>query len=445
MSDVLKSYERYAIPSDGLSGIANIPGDKSISHRALILGSLAIGETKVVNLLESSDVLNTARAMEAFGSTLKKNKDNSWSILGVGVGGFCEPTNVIDCGNSGTAIRLILGAMSTSSITATFTGDHSLIRRPMGRVLKPLELFGATSLSRENGLLPLTLKGSENPIAISYSSPISSAQVKSAILLGALNATGTSIFQEPELSRDHTEKMLKSFGAEISMQFTDGSNVIILEGPSELRSQNVFVPGDPSSAAFPLCSALMVPNSKITIPNVSQNPTRNGLLVTLREMGANIEIENLRDSNGEPVGDLVVSSSDLKGVEVPKDRVVSMIDEYPILAVVASVAEGTTVMKGLRELRVKESDRISAMAQGLTANGVKVHEGEDSLTVYGTGVDAITGGANVKTFFDHRIAMSFLCLSLVSKNPIKIDDHRSINTSFPTFFELMGSLGAEIR
>tara|TARA_Y100001968_G_scaffold314522_1_gene340008 strand:+ start:163 stop:1500 length:1338 start_codon:yes stop_codon:yes gene_type:complete len=445
MPETSKSNQRSASASQSLWGTANIPGDKSISHRALILGSLAIGETKVADLLESSDVMNTAQAMRAFGSIVKKNKDKTWSIFGVGVGGYCEPDKVIDCGNSGTAIRLIMGAMSTSPITATFTGDHSLIKRPMGRVLEPLKLFGTKSLSRENGLLPLTISGSRMPIGVKYFSQISSAQVKSAILLGALNSIGDTTYQEPELSRDHTEKMLSAFGADISIENNEMGSSVVLRGPSELVAQNIFVPGDPSSAAFPICAALMVPKSKITIPNVCQNPTRNGLIVTLKEMGANIEIANLRNINGELVGDLSVSSSNLKGVEVPPERVVSMIDEYPILAAVASVAEGTTVMKGLKELRVKESDRLSAMAQGLTANGIKVSEGEDSLSVIGRGLEEVPGGAKVRTFFDHRIAMSFLCLGLASKNPITIDDSRSIDTSFPTFFKVMSGLGAEIR
>ena len=445
MSDISNSNRAYSANSKPLLGIANIPGDKSISHRSLILGSLAVGETKIAGLLESTDVLNTAEAMRAFGSEVTKNKDNTWSVFGVGVGGFCEPDKVIDCGNSGTAIRLIMGAMSTSAITATFAGDHSLSKRPMGRVLKPLSLFGANFLSRGSGFLPITIRGSENPVSLEYSSPIPSAQVKSAILLGALNATGTTIFRESELSRDHTEKMLAAFGAEISIEIEEGSNTVELQGPVELSPQQIEIPADPSSAAFPICAALMVPDSRVIVPNVCQNPTRNGLIETLKEMGAKIEVQNARRLNGELVADLLVSSSNLVGVEVPAERAVSMIDEYPILAALAAVAEGTTVMHGLRELRVKESDRISTMATGLKSNGVRVKEGEDKLSVFGKGLGGVEGGAVVKTFFDHRIAMSFLCLGLASKKGITIDDYQSINTSFPTFFDLMSSLGAKMR
>ena len=430
--------------SGRLSGTADVPGDKSISHRALILGALAVGETKVVDLLESSDVLNTAEAMRAFGAEVIRNRDQSWSIFGVGVGGFAEPNKVIDCGNSGTAIRLIMGAMATSPITATFTGDESLVGRPMDRVLKPIELFGAFSLSRENRLLPLTIKGSADPISINYKSSISSAQVKSAVLLAALNAPGKTVFYEPELSRDHTEKMLTAFGADISTELSDEGYTISLSGHSDLVSQNIFVPKDPSSAAFPICAALMVKDSNVFIPNVCQNPTRNGLIVTLKEMGASIAIENLKNFHGESVADVRVAASELQGVKVPQERVVSMIDEIPILAAIAATAEGKTVMTGLRELRVKESDRISAMANGLLANGVKVEEGEDSLTVFGVGSKRIEGGATVKTFFDHRIAMAFLCLGLVTKKSITVDDSRAIETSFPSFFKLMADLGADI-
>ncbi len=444
MTNLEKAMPMTSRRSDALSGLAIVPGDKSISHRALILGALAVGETKVVGLLESLDVLNTVKALEAFGAQITRNTDNSWSIFGFGVGGFSEPNQVIDCGNSGTGIRLIMGAIATSPITATFTGDESLVKRPMARVLDPLELFGADYLSRSNGLLPLTISGSNNPIAIAYSSTIPSAQIKSAILLAALNAPGTTVFHEPEMSRDHTEKMLAAFGAKISSFQSNRGNTIKIEGYSELKPQEVLIPQDPSSAAFPICAALMVEGSNISLKNVCQNPTRSGLISTLMEMGAQIKINNLRDANGELVADLLVSSSNLCGVEVPEERVVSMIDEYPILAVIASQADGITVMRGLKELRVKESDRISSMAAGLKANGVEVIEGEDSLTIIGKGKNSVSGGATVKTFFDHRIAMSFLCLGLVSKHPITIDDSTSIGTSFPSFFELMRRLGAEI-
>ena len=445
MLNINKLIPKIATTGGSLFGEADVPGDKSISHRVLILGALTVGETKATGLLESSDVLNTVEAMRAFGAEITKNKDETWSIYGVGVGGFAEPDRVIDCGNSGTAIRLIMGAMATSPITATFTGDESLVSRPMARVLEPLEQFGAKSLSRLKGLLPLTIQGSSNPISIKYSSLIPSAQIKSAVLLAALNSPGTSVFNEPQISRDHTEKMLSAFGAKITVSSTNAGNSVSIEGYPELTPQTILVPGDPSSAAFPICAALIVKGSRVTLKNICYNPTRIGLLITLHEMGADIQIQNSRYVNGEQVVDLVVSASTLCGVEVPVKRVVSMIDEFPILAVVASVAQGTTILKGLKELRVKESDRISAMFEGLKANGVEVQEGEDSLTIFGKGYGSVTGGATVTTFFDHRIAMSFLCLGLISKKPITIDDSRSISTSFPSFFGLMEKLGANIQ
>ncbi len=444
MSISNKALPRTAKKSAALSGVAKVPGDKSISHRALILGSLTVGETKIVGLLESSDVLNTAKAMQAFGADVRRNTDHTWSIFGFGVGGFSEPTQIIDCGNSGTGIRLTMGAMATSSITATFTGDESLVERPMARIIEPLEQFGADSLSRENCLLPLTIRGASDPISIEYFSKIPSAQIKSAVLLAALNAPGTTVFHEPEKSRDHTEKMLSAFGADISTSEDVNGYRVIIKGYPELSPQNVIIPQDPSSAAFPICAALIVEGSKILLENVCQNPTRNGLIITLMEMGANIKIENTRLCNGEIVADLTVSSSKLFGVDVPTERVVSMIDEYPILAAVASLAKGKTVMRGIKELRVKESDRISAMANGLKANGVEVEEGEDYLIIVGNGTDSVMGGATVDTFFDHRIAMSFLCLGLATKKPITIDDSGSVDTSFPSFFDLMGTLGATI-
>jgi 3-phosphoshikimate 1-carboxyvinyltransferase len=444
MSIILKKIPKTAKMSGSLCGIADIPGDKSISHRAIILGALAVGETTVTGLLESSDVLSTIEAMRAFGVEVTKKNEKKWSIFGVGVGGFSEPNRVIDCGNSGTGIRLIMGAMATSPIIATFTGDESLVTRPMARVLEPLEQFGASFISRFNGLLPLTIRGSSDPISITYSSLIPSAQIKSAVLLAALNSPGTSVFNEPQISRDHTENMLSAFGANITVSSTDEGNSVSIEGYPELTPQTIFIPGDPSSAAFPICATLIVKGSSITLKNICYNPTRIGLLITLREMGAAIEIENIRDLNGEPVADIFVSASSLCGVEVPIDRVVSMIDEFPILAVVASVAKGKTVMKGLQELRVKESDRISAIFEGLKDNGVEVQKGSDSLTIVGKGLDSVPGGATVKTFSDHRIAMSFLCLGLVSKQPITVDDSQSISTSFPGFFSLMKELGAEI-
>lgn len=430
--------------SQALSGHVVVPGDKSISHRALILGALAVGETKIFGLLESADVLNTAKAMKAFGAEIKKNSDDSWSVFGFGVGGFSEPNRVIDCGNSGTSARLIMGAMSTTSVTATFSGDDSLVKRPMSRVLEPLKQFGARSVNRGNGLLPLTIEGAPDPISISYSSNISSAQVKSAVLLAGLNAPGTTVFHEPELSRDHTEKMLEAFGATVSYSKTKTGNTVSVVGYPELTPQNITVPQDPSSAAFPICAALIVEDSSIFLQNICQNPTRDGLIRTLMEMGANIEIKNSRQINGEIVADLVVSFSKLRGIDVPAERAVSMIDEYPILAVVAAFANGITTMRGIKELRVKESDRIAAMANGLKVSGVQVEEGEDYLKVHGRGFSSVAGGEKVQTFFDHRIAMSFLCLGLAAQKPITIDDARCVDTSFPSFFELMNNIGAKI-
>ena len=430
--------------SDGLSGVANVPGDKSISHRAIILGALTIGETIIEGLLESTDVLNTIRSMRLFGAQIEKNDTGSWTISGFGVGGFEEPKSIIDCGNSGTAIRLIMGAMATSPITATFTGDRSLVQRPMKRVLDPLQLFGSRHLSRKSGLLPLTLQGSSNPTPITFKSNIPSAQIKSAVLLAGLNSPGKTHYIEPEISRDHTEIMLRSFGVEISSEAIAEGVIISLTGYPELVPQKLVIPRDPSSAAFPLGAALMVENSEILIPMVGQNETRVGLIKTLKEMGAKIILNNLKDLQGEPVADLIVKFSKLDGVTVPAERCVSMSDEYPILAVLAAQARGKTTMHGLRELRVKESDRIAAISKGLKVNGIKVEEGEDFLIVHGCGTGNVPGGGKVETFMDHRIAMAFLCLGMVTKKPIEIDDISSVDTSFPTFFNLMNQLGGKL-
>ena len=441
MNPNLKLKSIISSKSAALKGTVEIPGDKSISHRALILGAMTIGETVISGVLKSSDVLKTAGAMEMLGVKIIVNPDNTWSIFGVGVGGFAEPDDVIDCGNSGTGIRLIMGAISTSPITATFTGDESLLKRPMARILQPLGLFGAQSLGRSNGLLPLTLKGACNPVPIKYFSPISSAQVKSAILLASLNAPGETVVIEPEKSRDHTERMLSAFGAKITIDKTETGNSISIQGQPELQPQKIFIPKDPSSAAFPICAALIVEGSSLFVPDVSQNPTRSGLITTLLEMGANISISNQRDFHGEPIADLEIKHSNLIGTEVPAKRVVSMIDEFPILSVVAAFAKGKTVMRGLKELRVKESDRIYTVARGLQKNGVEVEEGDDYLKVYGCN-GRVPGGAKVETFFDHRVAMSFLCLGMASKKSVGIDDSASIETSFPNFLELMEGIGA---
>lgn len=431
--------------SGPLRGVAEVPGDKSISHRSLILGALAVGETRVTGLLEGQDVLDTAKAMRAFGAEVTRLGAGEWSVHGVGVGGFAEPAEVIDCGNSGTGVRLIMGAMATSPITATFTGDASLRKRPMGRVTDPLALFGARSYGRKGGRLPMTVVGATDPVPVRYTVPMPSAQVKSAVLLAGLNAPGETVVIEKEPTRDHSERMLRGFGAEIRVEDTTEGRVITLTGRPELKPQIVAVPRDPSSAAFPVCAALIVEGSDITVPGVSQNPTRNGLYTTLVEMGAEIEFQNPREEGGEPVADLRVRFSALKGIEVPEERAASMIDEYPVLSVVAACAEGTTVMRGVKELRVKESDRIDAMARGLEAMGVRIEEDEDTLIVHGMGAGGVLGGGTAKTHIDHRIAMSFLVLGLAAQKPVSIDDGSPIATSFPVFEGLMRGLGAEIE
>ena len=431
-----------ARPSGPLRGTAQVPGDKSISHRALILGALSVGETQITGLLEGQDVLDTARAMRAFGAEVTQHGPGEWSVHGVGVGGFAEPDGVIDCGNSGTGVRLIMGAMATTDIAATFTGDASLNKRPMGRVTDPLAKFGAQSFGRSGGRLPLTLIGAAQPVPVRYTLPVPSAQVKSAVLLAGLNAPGQTVVIEGEPTRDHTERMLRGFGAEITVEDTDEGRVITLTGQPELQAQPVAVPRDPSSAAFPVCAALMVPQSEIVVPGVSQNPTRNGIYLTLQEMGADLVMENPRNEGGEPVADLRVRHSPLRGIAVPPERAASMIDEYPVLAALAALAEGVTVMRGIKELRVKESDRIDAMARGLEACGVRVEETEDSLSVHG--MAQVPGGATVQTHIDHRIAMSFLCLGLGARKPVTVDDAGPIATSFPSFHDSMRAIGAHI-
>ncbi|TKA96377.1 3-phosphoshikimate 1-carboxyvinyltransferase [Cereibacter changlensis] len=427
-----------------LTGRAEVPGDKSISHRALILGALAVGETKISGLLEGQDVLDTAKAMRAFGAEVIHHGPGSWSVHGVGVGGFAEPAEVIDCGNSGTGVRLIMGCMATSPITATFTGDASLRKRPMGRVTDPLALFGAKAYGRKGGRLPMTVVGAASPVPVRYATPVPSAQVKSAVLLAGLNAPGQTVVIEREATRDHSERMLVGFGAELTVEDGAEGRVITLTGQPELKAQTVAVPRDPSSAAFPVCAALVVEGSEIFVPGVSQNLTRNGLYLTLVEMGADIAFENPREEGGEPVADLRVRFGPLKGIEVPPERAPSMIDEYPILSVVAACAEGRTVMRGVKELRVKESDRIDAMARGLEACGVRVEEDEDTLIVHGMGAGGVPGGATCKTHIDHRIAMSFLVLGMAAQKPVSVDDGSPIATSFPAFLPLMARLGADV-
>jgi 3-phosphoshikimate 1-carboxyvinyltransferase len=421
-----------------LHGVAQVPGDKSISHRALILGAMAVGETAITGLLEAEDVLNTAKAMGAFGADILRDGAGLWRVWGRGVGGFAEPGDVLDFGNSGTGARLVMGAMATQAIRAVLTGDASLRRRPMRRVLEPLTLFGAEYEGREGGLMPVTLKGAVQPIAIEHEVTVASAQVKSALLLAALNAPGRSRIVQRVPTRDHTERMLKAFGADITV---DGDAIEIL-GEVDLKPARIDVPRDPSSAAFPLVAALIVPGSEISIRNVLLNPRRIGLIDTLKEMGADIAVTNARESGGESIGDLTVRASALKGVEVPPERAPSMIDEYPILAVAAAFAEGATAMRGLEELRVKESDRLAAIVAGLRANGVVVTETEDGMIVEGRSGDGVRGGGMVETHMDHRIAMAFLVMGLAAREPVTVDDASMIATSFPEFEDLMRGLGA---
>ena len=431
--------------STNLTGSITIAGDKSISHRSIILGALSIGETTVDGLLESQDILATISAMQAFGAEIEKKADKKWHINGLGVGGLDEPEKVLDLGNSGTGVRLILGVAAGNPITSFFSGDESLSRRPMARVLKPLEMMGASFTSRTGGLLPLSCTGPQTLQPIDYSLPVASAQVKSAILLAGLNTPGKTIVREPTPTRDHTERMLKQFGSEISIETDNESeNIITLKGESELTGQDIVVPGDPSSAAFPMVAGILAEDSRIKIKNVGINPLRFGLFEILNEMGAKTELIQKHDGVGEPIADIVVKTSKLKGVTVPASIAPRMIDEYPILAVAAACASGTTRMLGLQELRVKESDRLAAMANGLKACGVTVEETSDSLTVHGTG-GQIEGGACIQTQLDHRIAMSFLTLGLKAKNPIIIDNGTTINTSFPGFVETMKSLGANLN
>ncbi|UZD89625.1 3-phosphoshikimate 1-carboxyvinyltransferase [Cognatishimia activa] len=432
-------------PCGPLKGEANVPGDKSISHRSLILGALSVGETHITGLLEGEDVIDTAKAMRAFGAEVIEHGGGEWTVHGVGVGGFAEPENVIDCGNSGTGVRLIMGCMATTGISATFTGDASLNKRPMARVTDPIALFGAQSVGRSGGRLPMTIVGAADPIPVRYEVPMPSAQVKSAVLLAGLNVPGKTVVIEKEATRDHTERMLQGFGAELTVEETDEGRVITLTGQPELKAQNIVVPRDPSSAAFPVCAAIITPGSDVLVPNIGLNPTRAGLFTTLKEMGADLTFENEREEGGEPVADLRAKfSPDLKGIEVDPARAASMIDEYPVLSVVASFAEGDTVMKGVKELRVKESDRIDAMAKGLRLNGVDVEEGDDWWIVKGLGHGNVPGGATCESVLDHRIAMSFMVLGMATQKPVSVDDGGPIATSFPIFESLMGDLGAQL-
>jgi 3-phosphoshikimate 1-carboxyvinyltransferase len=425
-----------------LSGSVRVPGDKSMSIRALILGSLTVGATRVGGLLEGEDVLNTAKALQALGAHIERTGERQWLIHGVGVGGFAEPANALDFGNSGTGCRLALGAVAGCPITATFDGDASLRSRPMQRILDPLLRMGARTLASVEGRLPLTLAGARDPIPIVFKPPVPSAQLKSATLLAGLAAPGETVVIEAEPTRDHTEKMLVHFGAEVRVEPEASGQRITLAGQPELTPRPITVPADPSSAAFPLVAALLVPGSDVILNGVMMNPLRSGLFTTLGEMGARIERLEERNEGGENVADLRVGAGTLRGVEVPAARAPSMIDEYPILAVAAAFAEGTTVMRGLKELRVKESDRLAATAALLRANGISADIEGDDLIVHGKGRPA--GGGVVTTHMDHRIAMAAIVLGLASEKPVQIDDGTFIATSFPGFVELMLSLGAEL-
>jgi len=426
-----------------LSGTIRVPGDKSISHRALMFGALAVGRTTVTGLLESEDVLATASAMRAVGATIEKQADGSYTVDGIGLGSLLEPETVIDFGNAGTGVRLTMGILGTHDIAATFIGDASLSKRPMGRVLDPLRQMGTNVIARTGDRLPASIRGARQPLPITYRVPVPSAQVKSAVLLAGLNAPGETTVIEPIATRDHTEKMLAGFGAEISVTLNEaGERVIRLKGQPELKPQDLEVPGDPSSAAFPIVAALIVPGSDVTVENILLNEHRTGLITTLMEMGADIQILNERTSGGERVGDIQVRHGRLKGVTVPPQRAPSMIDEYPVLAVAAAFAEGDTHMPGVEELRVKESDRLAAVARGLEANGIPCVETEDALTVTG-GARGI-GGGTVTTHLDHRIAMSFLVLGMAAEKPVTVDDGAVIATSFPTFTSLFSGLGATV-
>lgn len=488
----MHSAENNLLPATGvkakrLSGVVRVPGDKSISHRALMLASQALGTTTIHGLLEGEDVLRTAEALKACGVPITRDARGVWVVDGVGIGGLHEPTDVLDMGNAGTAARLMMGLLSTYPFTTHFTGDDSLKKRPMQRVITPLMQIGATFMAREGGRLPLAMKGADLPLPITYELPVASAQVKSAILLAGLNTPGTTTVIEREATRDHTERMLRFFGVEIKTQATQNRSLtsgtysvsapppslppvgggnppaaplptasasecvsaieIRLEGQPAQTPQNreLHVPSDPSSAAFPIVAALIVPNSEVTVTGMCLNPLRTGLFDVLKHMGADLTITNRRDIGGEPVGDITARSSALREVDVPAHIAPSMIDEYPILAIAAATATGKSIMRGLAELRVKESDRLAAMIAGLRANGIEAVEDGDDLIVYGRGSAGIRGGGTVTTHFDHRIAMSFLILGLITEQPVTVDDTRAIATSFPSFMGLMEGLGAHFQ
>ena len=435
--------------SQSLSGRVNLPGDKSISHRSLIFGSIAVGTTRITGLLEGHDVMSTRDAMTALGAVITNHHEDGqsvWTVEGMGLGAFKTPERPLDLGNSGTGARLLMGLIAGSGITAVFTGDASLSKRPMARVTDPLAQMGARIEARDGTYLPLTVAAPAQPLALHYESPHASAQVKSAILLAGLTARGRTTVTEPKASRDHTEAMLRHFGVEVESTFhDDGAYTAALDGEVTLTAKDIIVPADPSSAAFLAVAALITPQADITLKAVGTNPLRFGLFTTLMDMGGDIELTNERLEGGEAVADIRIRSSQLKGVAVPKERAASMIDEYPILSIAAAAATGTTFMEGVAELRVKETDRIALMAEGLIAAGVTVHETEDSMTVEGMGGQTIPGGITVDACHDHRIAMSFLTLGLITGAEMTVDGAETIATSFPNFVDLMNSIGADIK
>lgn len=442
---MMKTLPLQSSRSGPLKGTLNVPGDKSISHRSLMFGALAEGETVISGLLEGEDVYNTASAMRALGAKVEKTADGLFRCHGLGLGNLIEPSQVLDMGNSGTSTRLLMGIIASHDIAATFSGDASLNKRPMGRVTGPLEQMGVTFISRTGGRLPLTMRGAANAKAITYKLPVASAQVKSAVLLAGLNANGKTTVLEPEPTRDHSENMLRHFGINVDLtKDDDGIDAISIKGGQKLLGCSIDVPGDPSSAAFPVVAALLNEGSELKISKVGINPRRTGLYDTLIDMGADIQFENKRIEAGEPVADLIIRSvRPLRGIRVPEHRVPSMIDEFPVLAMAAACAEGETYMTGLAELRVKESDRLECVAVGLQACGVKLEMGPDWLKIFGTGKPP-KGGATIATHLDHRLAMSFLVLGTATDEPVAVDDAAPVNTSFPGFVDLMNGIGTNI-
>ena len=436
----------YSNKSSNLSGKITVPGDKSISHRALIIGSLLTGKIKIKNLLESEDVIATAEALKSLGININK-KNNIWEVFGNGIGNLTGSNFRLDMGNSGTGSRLIMGLIAGSNVEATILGDESLSKRPMKRIIKPLLETGAIFDDPNNDNLPIRIRGTKIPLPIEYLSPVASAQIKSSILLTGLSSTGNTSIIEPKLSRDHTERMLKYFGAKIlTTQLSDATWKITLEGLPKLNAFDIEIPSDPSSAAFPIVASIITPNSKIKVLNVCINDLRIGLYKSLIDMGANISFSNKRELNGELIADITASYSLLKGTKIPKSRVPSMIDEYPILCIAAVKAKGSTVMEGIEELRYKETDRIAAMSEGLSLMGIKIDENRDSMVIHGKGPDSlIKGNLTINSKLDHRIAMSFLCMGLITEESIKVEDTDTINSSFPSFFEIMNKIGARLK